>query len=434
MSDHATLSPSKRMRWSKCPGSVREEAKYPDTSGAGAIDGTHSHTLLETCVKAIIASTDNGSDPFDYIGQTLTDHEGEFKVDKARATRVMYAIHYINERRDELGSNVVIASERKVDPIALTGRSDLKGTCDIQIGHLASGTLEIADYKDGMNLVEPDSEQLRQYAVAAMSELNESNRQRIKTLRLTVIQPKVADKGLQPIRFKDFDAQEFLASELPKLIAEAATTDDPNAPLIPSKPGEPDHCKYCKHKGACAALTDQMMETAGITFANLDVAKEAAGKQPTELSDEQIKELVEAAPVLRSMLEGVEAEALRRMEGGHAIPGLKVVRGRGSRTWAFDEPEMAEKLKKFGIPKDVLWETKLVSPAKAEKLKWKKRDGSEKQLSERQLKTLTEEYIKKSDGKLTVASDSDPRPAVTMNVASMFGAVSAEPSIPDWLK
>ena len=53
MSTHANLSPSKRHRWALCPGSIREEAKYPDdTSGPAASDGTHSHTLLEHCIDA----------------------------------------------------------------------------------------------------------------------------------------------------------------------------------------------------------------------------------------------------------------------------------------------------------------------------------------------------------------------------------------------
>ena len=56
MSDHATLSPSKRHRWAACPGSVREERAYPeDRSGPAAIDGTHTHTLLDKCIKAGLA-------------------------------------------------------------------------------------------------------------------------------------------------------------------------------------------------------------------------------------------------------------------------------------------------------------------------------------------------------------------------------------------
>ena len=47
MSDHATLSPSKRHRWAACPGSVREERAYPeDRSGPAAIDGTHKYDVV----------------------------------------------------------------------------------------------------------------------------------------------------------------------------------------------------------------------------------------------------------------------------------------------------------------------------------------------------------------------------------------------------
>jgi hypothetical protein len=53
VSDHAPLSPSKRHRWAVCPGSIREEVKFPDErSSLAAIDGTHTHTLLEHCLWA----------------------------------------------------------------------------------------------------------------------------------------------------------------------------------------------------------------------------------------------------------------------------------------------------------------------------------------------------------------------------------------------
>lgn len=172
-----------------------------------------------------------------------------------------------------------------------------------------------------------------------------------------------------------------------------------------------------------------MMEASGISFQNLDVAKQAAEKTPTELTDQEIRELVEAAPLLRQLLEAAEAEALRRIEAGQMIDGLKVVRGRGSRSWMFDESEMAEKLKKFGIPKDALWKTSLISPAQAEKVVWEKRDGTRKQLSERQLKQMESEYIKKSTGKLTVVSAADPRESAIVSAVPMFGTTE----LPSWL-
>lgn len=168
-------------------------------------------------------------------------------------------------------------------------------------------------------------------------------------------------------------------------------------------------------------------------FKSIGIAQQTADKNPNELSDDQIREIIESAPLVRQLLEAVEAEALRRFESGSGVAGLKAVYGRGTRTWALPEDEMAEKLIKMGIPKTAIYETKLVTPAKAEKLTWEKRDGEKKQLSERQLKTLETEYIKKSQGKLTVVPESDHRPAVMMDASPMFGEVNKEPDLPAWL-
>jgi hypothetical protein len=119
---------------------------------------------------------------------------------------------------------------------------------------------------------------------------------------------------------------------------------------------------------------------------------------------------------------------------GQSIAGIKLVNGRGSRAWALPEDQIAEKLTKMGIPKTAVWETKLVTPAKAEKLTWTKRDGTTKQLTERQLKTLETEYVVKMAGKLTVAPESDSRPAVITNAAPMFSAIETQvESLPAWL-
>ena len=169
-------------------------------------------------------------------------------------------------------------------------------------------------------------------------------------------------------------------------------------------------------------------------FEKLDVAKQSADKDPNTMTDDQLREIIEAAPLVRQLLEAVEAEAQRRLEAGQSIPGLKLVHGRGSKSWALEEDEIAEKLIKMGIPKTSVYKTTLVSPAQAVKLTWSKRDGTQKQLSERQIKTLEQEYIRKSAGKLTVVSESDSRPAVVTNAAPMFSAVNEQSdSLPAWL-
>jgi hypothetical protein len=142
MSDHAKLSPSARHRWGKCPGSVREEAKYPEQpSGPAAIDGTHTHYLLETCLRMGMVKAK------EFIGQTLHDDDGSFTIDKDRAERVQFALNYVATRVYENPSLQVI-SESRVDPAIYFNRTDLSGTVDIQL--INEEVLEIVDYKDGM--------------------------------------------------------------------------------------------------------------------------------------------------------------------------------------------------------------------------------------------------------------------------------------------
>ena len=423
MSTHANLSPSKRHRWGLCPGSIREEAKYPDDrSGPAAIDGTHSHTLLEFCLSEDV-------EPETLVSATMQDDDGTFIVDIERAQRVKVATDYVKQRRAEQLSAVI--AEHRVNPQRLIARDDMSGTVDIQI--YGTDVLEIVDYKDGMGAVQAEGNaQLELYAVGALADVGEPYPW--KRVRMTIIQPKMALRGLPAITSHEVDISEILAI-VDRLVIEGAAVDAPDAPLVPGE----SQCKFCKAKGSCAALASNVMKEIGIMFQpvmSLDVAQQSADKDPSTMDDGQILSIMEAAPLMRQLLEGVEKEALRRLQSGQAITGLKLVNGRGSRVWAFEDDEIAEKLIKMGIPKGSVYETKLVSPAKAEKLTWEKRDGTKVQLTERQLKRMEQEYVVKMAGKLAVATESDSRPAVVMNAAPLFSAVEAAPAadtLPSWL-
>jgi len=425
MSTHANLSPSKRHRWGLCPGSIREEAKYPeDRSGPAAIDGTHTHTMLEFCLSEDV-------EPEELVGQTMQDDDGKFLIDDDRAQRVKIATDYVKQRVAEQPGCKVIA-EHRVDPQRLIARDDMSGTVDIQIH--GTDVLEIVDYKDGMGAVQAEGNaQLELYAVGALADADEPYPW--KRVRMTIIQPKMALRGLLAITSHEVDISEILAI-VDRLVIEGAAVDAPDAPLVPGE----SQCKFCKARGSCAALASNVMKEIGIMFQptvmSLDVAQQSADKDPSTMDDAQILQIMEAAPLMRQLLEGVEKEALRRLQSGQAITGLKLVNGRGSRVWAFEDDEISEKLIKMGIPKGSVYETKLVSPAKAEKLTWEKRDGTKVQLTERQLKRMEQEYVVKMAGKLTVATESDSRPAVVMNAAPLFSAVEAAPvadTLPSWL-
>jgi hypothetical protein len=420
---HSPLSPSARHRWALCPGSRREEAKFPEgVSGPAAIDGTHTHTVLEHRLKGQHVK----------VGDELTDHEGTFVVDQERIDRVKVALDYINTRGDELtklyGYVPLVLSERKVDPAVWLGRDDMSGTVDVTI--IGNGIIELIDYKDGRQPVEViDNLQLDQYAYGVLADLKVASASNSDVVRMTIIQPRLK----QPVSFFETTVGELFDNK-GIIIAQAAATDDPNAPLVPGE----SQCKYCRAKGSCSALASHVMKEIGTMFQPIEtIAQQSAQVEPTTMSDDQIRQVMEAAPLVLQMIDGVKAESLRRLNAGQTIPGLKLVKGRGTRVWNLSDGEIEAKLKAMGAPASVIWKKEIVSPAQAEKMKWGTEEEG-KALSTRQIERMKKEYISTIEGKLTVALESDDRPAVIMNAAPMFGAVDPEaapaaPSLPSWL-
>lgn len=457
---HALLSPSRRPRFQLCPGSVREESRYPDESGPAAIDGTHTHSVIEHCLKHGVA------DPMTLVGSKMTDHDGEFVIDAERAKRAKVATDYVRYRVAVIGTGVRVLTESRVDPAPLVGRSDMPGTVDVQIESPLN--LEIIDYKDGINPVPPDDPQLQQYAVGAIAK---HGFDRFKTVTLTVIQPKLAIKGGKDTKVINSTsvAVQTVAEWAQDLVREGAAVDDPNAPLVPGE----KQCRYCLHRHACSAKANAAMAGVGMLFSpvkqevsvnavvegadagvhftahNLvaappvELSQQAAAKNPADMTNDQIREAMEAAPLLRQFLTSVEEEAEKRMLGGQRIAGLKLVNGKGSRKWNLDDDQVVEKLKGMGIPKEACYTMKVISPAQAEKVTWTKRDGTTMQLSERQIKRMDQEYVSHMTGQLIVALESDSRPAVTTDASSLFSAVPQAAPVealpdflqtPDWLK
>lgn len=416
MTTHTKLSPSSAHRWTRCPGSVREELKYPDNSGPAALDGTRTHALLEMCLVT-------GMDPELMVGMTTSDDDGSYTIDADRAKRVKVAVDHVRD----LGGEVT--TERRVDPSRLVGRDDLGGTVDVTV--IVGDTAHVIDYKDGITPVEAvENEQLIAYALGHLAQYNlpVNGDYPIKRMVLTIVQPKLAMKGLPPITSWELSVESLL-SRIGDIVVKAAATDAPDAPLVPGE----KQCRFCKAKGGCAAVNTHVMDAVGM-FKSIDIVQQAAVTEPTEMSNDKLREVIEAAPLLRQLLEASEAEALRRMQMGQTIPGLKVVNGRGSRAWAHTEDEMVVKLKKIGIPAGALYVTKLISPAQAEKLTWEKRDGTKVQVSDKMKLQMERELIVKLAGKPTVASESDPRPAVVTDASNLFGAVGgAVETLPSFL-
>jgi hypothetical protein len=415
----------------RCPGSPREEANYPDETNQYATDGTHSHTLLEKATDLVVENGNNRVDVFtSFNGKVLKDHEGEFKVDKARCERVQIAVDYICKKMKEV--DCYVRSESRTNSFIAFTRPDLSGTLDLLLH--SESYLEIVDYKDGVGYVSPvENYQLMIYALSKFKEDHHSMYKDVKNIVVTIVQPKNKMKGRDPVQSWVFPVSEV--NHWIKFFREkAAETDDPSAPLVPG-----EHCHFCKHRVNCEERRKFVMEKADIQEIKFlpDIIDQAAEKDTSKINTEKLREINQAAPLIKSFLDDAATELFKRTESGENT-GFKIVTGRGSRSWSRPEEEVVEALKKMGVPKTDVYEIKLVSPAKAEKLSWvKKVKGEDVQttLSKKQIEALIKDYVSHVEGKPTLAPIDDPRPSIAQDATSLFAPVieQKKETLPTWL-
>lgn len=369
---HARLSPSNH-RWPHCPGSVREEAAYPDIAGEAAIDGTGSHLLLELCLQdgALLPAQT-------YLDQVIGEGDEEkpegWVVDRARAERVQMCLDYVARRQAEhLNSHVY--AESQSNPGEWLGREDWYGTCDITIDSSAYGWLETVDYKDGRGWVQvEDNTQLISYMAGKLAPYLfdrqgqiDWNKTPIKNVRMTIVQPKTNPV----VRYVEMEARELWAKAVEMKHA-ADKTDDPNAPLIPGK-----HCEWCKHGRAsnCDAKNQERIQevkpmTELITSGGSDMQQvlDLMISDPKQLTPDQLAAVLDSKSIFTKAFDSVKEEAIRRInEDGATVPGYGIGPGRATRKWAVDEEEMANKFRNAGLKQKEYYVMTLLSPAQMEK-------------------------------------------------------------------
>jgi hypothetical protein len=146
-------------------------------------------------------------------------------------------------------------------------------------------------------------------------------------------------------------------------------------------------CLFCKGKATCAEL------------ANKNLSEVETG-DPDELDDTQIADIVKRAKDIQSWLKAVESAALKRMQDGKTIAGLKLVEGRSVRKYG-DEKAIINILHKSGFDDSQILVTSL-----------KGITDMQKTITKKVFEALLSPYIIKPAGAPTVVSEDDPRPAI----------------------
>jgi hypothetical protein len=258
------------------------------------------------------------------------------------------------------------------------GSTDLMG----RIGNKAI----ILDWKFGAGVPVPaeENEQLMFYAAAAMRTPEAKwVFDGATEVELVIIQPPVIKRWTTTIeRIKQFEQT---------LIRAVKIAEQPDAPL---KNG--DHCRWCAAKPVCPIMTGAVDRAIAIKMDKIDVDKLGAYLHNADLLESWIKDL-------RTLAEEM-------MKKGKPVPGWKMVPKRATRSWVKEEDAKAALLQH--LKESEVIETKLVSPAAAEKL-----------LKAQKLKLPDGLTVAISSGN-TIAPESDPRPAVVLIGQQLNAALS----------
>ena len=402
MAKHAILSPSGSEKWVNCAGSARMEQifKKEETPSRYAAEGTAAHFLASEILSgnvliargAVIEVTNKGRCFFDSTEQELEEAEQiEFMIEVDDEMKE-HIDGYVGKILEFKGPEGFLDVEQRFDISEITGESEAEGTSDAVI---VRGTeLQVHDLKYGRKEVRAiENKQLILYAFAAL--LYYRAMYEIDSILLVIHQPRVNSEP---------DVWQITVDELVERIESIKIAAEVSRSLLSVEqiaeielyltPGE--HCSrnYCKAQAFCPALATLAEE-----FNRTDIES----LESIELLSEHAKK----APIVSGWIDAVNALLEKRiLEDGVEVPGFKAVQGKmGNRDWR-DVKEVEQVLtQSMKLKHEVVYDRKVKSPTALEK-HFKAGDIGPKQWPK------IVEMITRAEGKLKVAPEDDPRPAI----------------------
>lgn len=370
------FSPSALARRIACTGSAKMEDGKTDEAGADALWGTAAHHICEVCAKG-------GKTPDIWLGKTVRGAGTQADLEMVDACKTGLA------QMREITGGADIETEKRVSFPAVP---DMYGTVDVVLDEPFDRLL-VLDYKFGAGVkVEVENNaQLLAYALMAAGDALDTYRE----ITLAIIQPRISERPhLWTITPADLARWR---DEI--LLPTVAAIQSGNVSFNPS----PETCRWCRGADDCPAYAKTALELARVDFAP---TVEAQPGQPI-ITPELVAQVYPKIDLLEGFIEKVKAKAFELASQGN-LPGFKIVEGRGRRDWE-DEEAAIRTISRMGADP---FETKILSPAKAEKL------GAD-------IKKAIQPHIRRLPGNPVIAPETDKRPAITTAQQDFAGLAPA---------
>ena len=363
---HAILSPSASGRWLQCPASVRmTRGLDTEVESVYAREGTMFHLLCEIAASIRILGENTSENAMRLLEWTL-DVEDDWR--ESQLEHLEWWLTYLQELLDQ-DPEARLLLERRVD----TGIPGCWGTADAVV--IYSDRIHVVDikYGSGQKVSGIENSQLRLYGLGALSLVDDPLE--IHEVTTTVWQPRMGNVSSETLTRREL----IKWRDEIEPIALLALGED--APFGPSE----DACRWCPIAGDCGPRTRWML--------NQDYG------DPDLLNAEEMAEAYSRVSALKRWAADIEDAALKRAyEEDGSVPGYKVVRSGGRRQVLDDKAAIARLI-------DAGFDPEQVSTRKPATL-----GQLDKLIGPERLQEVLGDLLVKSEGRLSLALESDPRP------------------------
>ena len=384
---HRTAGGSSAHIWSNCTGYLPLKQTLPPQQGTVHTEqGTKAHELVELVTDAFLQRKITGQSNKEII-ELIKNYDDEEIVEAAMdcATVIWEEV---------LQGSITGKVYGIEDEFVLSERLDIGGWADfwaVWVDNRAKRVLSILDFKNGyVEVPITKNAQLACYAVAARKEFRDRGKD-IDYATVHVFQPKAHT----PYKSDIITSKQLDAWEKKFITAVEKAYTKPTYKLG-------DWCKFCHCRPVCPKYIASPRANTSLRL--LD-ARVDGFPDPATVPDETLSKVIQAADEIGKFLKACKAHGIARHISGSPLPGLKVVRGSGKRTWVADTTDVEENLLKHGLTEIYKRKLKGIGEIEAQ-LKL------EKGLTKKEASALLDDLTFKKLPAPSLVSEDDPRPAI----------------------